>query len=76
MPTDPARLSPLRKRSARRDSFPSAFDPVSMPCSVDHGDAGAVVAAVLEAPERIENDGNAIALTDVSYDPAHMLLAT
>ena len=44
--------------------------------SVDHGDSGAVVAAVLEAPERIENDGNAIALTDVSYDPAHMLLAT
>ena len=44
--------------------------------SVDDGDPGAVVAAVLEAPERIENDGNAIALTDVSYDPAHMMLAT
>ncbi len=40
---------------------------------VDHRDAGAVVAAILQATQRVQDDRNAIALADISDDPAHAL---
>ena len=73
-PTVPASDSPLFSRSARRESLPSALLPVSEPLRVDHGDAGAIVSAILQASEGIEDDRNAIALADVTNDPAHTLL--
>ena len=38
---------------------------------VDHGDPGRIVTAVLEAPKRIHDHGDAIALTDIADDTAH-----
>src|SRR5205085_2813672 len=43
--------------------------------AVDHRDAGAVVAAVLEFLESADDDGNDVTVSDVSNDSAHDLLS-
>jgi hypothetical protein len=38
---------------------------------IDDRDAGAIVASILETPQRVEDDGNAVPLAYVSNDPAN-----
>src|SRR5262249_27123712 len=51
--------------------FAPRFGPREGPAGVDHRDSGAVVSAILEPPQRVQDDRNAIAISDVTDDPAH-----
>ena len=69
-----------RRRAARRAdalrgcaSLP-ALRRTSMPPSRDDGDAGRVVAAILEPPEPVEEDGDDLLGADVADDAAHGLI--
>ena len=62
---------PLPGRADRRQLRPSHDEHLAR--LVHEGDAGRVVAAVLEAPEALDQDGASLAGTRVADDSAHVV---
>ena len=62
--------------SSRLCSLPGARRISSLPSAADHGDAGGVIAAIFEAPQAIQDQGNNFLRADVTDNSAHRLISS
>ena len=69
--TRSARPSPPSMKCSRLASTPAFFAVCRPPCTVQHGDARRVVAAVLEPAQPLEDERERLTGTGVSDDAAH-----
>jgi hypothetical protein len=72
-PNDARERTPIGEPLCEAREFTFGFRTREAAARVDHRDAGAVVAAILQAAQRVQNDRNAIARPDVTDYPTHIV---
>ena len=68
---DPGKLLAVIEPLGEPGEFSLGFRTRQGSIGVDDGDAGAIVSPVLQAPQRVQNDRDAVPLADISDNPAH-----